>query len=110
MVRPQEPTALAARPAIEPLFNPAHRALGFDEIRRMPPDPDAYRVRRERHGIVLPALLPVLVEESAIDRTVARLAGGIDRRLQGRPGGLFQWIAGHARRAGGTEPRLSAAP
>jgi ubiquinone/menaquinone biosynthesis C-methylase UbiE len=88
--------ALAARPAIEPLFNPAHRALGFDEIRRMLPDPDAYRVHREHRGVVLPALLPVLVEESAIDRTVARLAGAIDRRLE-RRGGLFQWIAGRRR-------------
>lgn len=86
--------ALDSRPNLAALFNPAHRTLGFEGIRSAMPDPGRYEVRREPRGVVLPALLPVLVEESSVDRAVARLAGAADRRLERRFGGVFQWIAG----------------
>jgi SAM-dependent methyltransferase len=85
--------ALAARPVLPPLFNPAHRALRFEEIRQAMPDPAAYDLHRESRGV----LLPVLVDESALDRLVARGAGAADRWLERRAGGLFQWIAGRRR-------------
>lgn len=91
--------ALARRPVLPPLFNPAHRQLRFEDVGRAMVDPEAWELRRESRGVLLPALLPVLVEESALDRMVARLAGAADRRLERRVGGLFQWIAGRRRLA-----------
>jgi SAM-dependent methyltransferase len=91
---------LARRPMLPPLFNPAHRQLRFEDVVRAIGDAGAYDLRRESRGVLLPALLPVLVEESLLDRTVARLADLVDRRLERRLDGLFQWIAGRRRSAG----------
>jgi ubiquinone/menaquinone biosynthesis C-methylase UbiE len=88
---------LASRPVLPALFNPAHRPLGFEGIRRAMTEPAAYEVRRETRGVLLPALLPVLVEESALDRTIARCADRVDRWLARGTGGLFQWLAGRRR-------------
>lgn len=90
---------LAARPALALLQNPAHRQLGSAIIRQAMPRPEDYDIRREPRGLLLPALLPVLVEESGFDRIVARCANAVDRRLEQRFGGLFQWIAGRRRRS-----------
>ncbi len=89
--------ALGSCPVLPRLFNPAHRALGLEEIRRALPDPGRYEIHREPRGVLLPALLPVLVEESALDRAIARWGSAVDRRLAPRVGGLFQWIAGRRR-------------
>ncbi len=88
---------LASRPILPFLQNPAHRQLGFAAIRQAMAHPQRYEIRCEPRGLLLPALLPVLVEESAFDRTVARWAGTADRRLERRFGGLFQWLAGRRR-------------
>jgi SAM-dependent methyltransferase len=85
---------LARLPVLPALFNPAHRQLAFADIDRAIGDPGSYEIRRSTRGVLLPALLPVLVEESAFDRMVARVASAADRRLERRVGGLFQWIAG----------------
>lgn len=89
--------ALTSRPILPFLENPAHRQLGFAAIRQAMVHPERYEIHRELRGFLLPALLPVLVEESAFDRTVARWAGAADCYLERRFGGLFQWIAGRRR-------------
>jgi SAM-dependent methyltransferase len=89
--------ALATRPDLPLLFNPAHRTLGIAEIVQAIPRPEAYEIRRERRGVLLPALLPVLVEESAFDRKLGSLLEATDRWLAPRTGGVFQWIAGRRR-------------
>jgi SAM-dependent methyltransferase len=88
---------LAARPNLPRLFNPAHRFLGFEQILEAMQRPDDYELRRKVRGVLLPALLLVLVEESALDRRLARWAGAVDRRLAPRTGGVFQWVAGRRR-------------
>jgi len=93
--------ALARRPDLAHEFNPAHRLVSFAEIRRALGDRD-YALRREVRGLLLPAFRDVLVEESALDRALARglgaLDGWLERRGGGREHGYLQWIAG--RRAG----------
>jgi len=89
--------ALVSRPILPALQNPAHRPLGFAAIRQAIAHPERYEIRRELRGFLLSALLPVLVEESAFDRLVARWAGAADCRLERRFGGMFQWIAGRRR-------------
>jgi len=89
--------ALVSRPILPFLQNPAHRQLGFGAIRQAMAHPERYEIRRELRGLLLPTMLPVLIEESAFDRTVARWAGAADRHLERRFGGLFQWIAGRRR-------------
>jgi SAM-dependent methyltransferase len=84
---------LASRPSLPALFNPAHRSLGIDELQDAMMEPERYALWRESRGVLLPALLPALVEESAVDRVVARCAARVDRWLEQRGGGLFQWIA-----------------
>jgi ubiquinone/menaquinone biosynthesis C-methylase UbiE len=91
---------LEAQPTLPRLFNPAHRLRGWSELREAIPHPHDYELRRVSRGLLLPALLPVLVEESALDRRLARWAEAVDNRLAPRTGGLFQWIAGR-RRSGG---------
>lgn len=88
---------LAARPNPPRMFNPAHRFLGFGQVLEAMDRPDQYELRREPRGFLLPALLPVLVEESALDRRLARWMGAVDRRLAPRAGAFFQWIAGRRR-------------
>jgi SAM-dependent methyltransferase len=89
---------LAARPIIEPRFNPAHRLLGYEELVGFLPEPERYELRRVRRGPLRSTLLPVLVEESALDRVVARATGVVDGWVAHRLPGLFMWIAG--RRSG----------
>lgn len=86
--------ALGRRPVAERHFNPAHRFLTFDQIVRSIGQPGAYDIDRLDRGVLLPTLIPALVEESRLDRSLARSLGAIDRRLAPRVGGLFQWIGG----------------
>jgi len=86
--------ALAGKPQLLPQFNPAHRLLNLAAIREAIPNPERYELRQESHGFVLPAFLPVLVENSVLDQGIVYLAGGIDRYLMKSRSGLFQWIVG----------------
>lgn len=86
--------ALVAKPQLLPQFNPAHRLMNFAAIRKAIPNPEFYELRQDSHGFVLPAFLPVLVENSVLDQVIVHLADGIDRHLAKSRSGLFQWIAG----------------
>jgi SAM-dependent methyltransferase len=86
--------ALARRPVAERHFNPAHRFLSFDQIVSAIGRPGAYAIERIDRGVLLPTLIPVLVEDSRLDRGLARSLGAIDRQLAPRVGGLFQWVGG----------------
>jgi ubiquinone/menaquinone biosynthesis C-methylase UbiE len=97
LLRRKNRRALAALPQLERQFNPAHRFLSFEDMIAAIERPERYEVVRLPRGVVLPALLDVLVEDSAIDRGLARAAAAVDRRLQPR-NGVFQWIAGRRRR------------
>jgi ubiquinone/menaquinone biosynthesis C-methylase UbiE len=88
---------LQAQPTVPRVFNPAHRLRGWKELRGAIPRPGDYELHRISRGLLLPALVPVLVEESALDRWLARWAEAVDNRLAPRTGGLFQWIAGRRR-------------
>jgi SAM-dependent methyltransferase len=92
--------ALAALPQLDRRFNPAHRMLRFEDLVAAIERPDRYELHRVPRGVVLPALLDVLVEESAIDRGLARVAEAVDRRLA-RSHGVFQWVAGRRRAESG---------
>jgi len=85
---------LAAKPPLVGQFNSAHRMMSFANLCDAMPNPDDYKVTHDSHGFVLPAFLPVLVEESAIDRGIVKVADAIDRRLKRSRTGLFQWVAG----------------
>jgi SAM-dependent methyltransferase len=85
---------LAAQPTVPRIFNPVHRPRGLDEIVEAIDHPEHYELHNEARGVLLPALIPVLVEDSPVDRALARWAGVVDRRLAPRAGGLFQRIAG----------------
>jgi hypothetical protein len=87
--------ALAGKPQLLPQFNPAHSLMSFAAIREAMPNPELYEFRRDSHGFVLPAFLPVLVENSMLDQGIVHLADSIDRHLAKSRSGLFQWIAGH---------------
>ena len=88
---------LEAQPTLPRIFNPAHRLRGGKELRDAIPRPQDYALHRVSRGLLLPALLPVLVEESAFDRRLARWVEAVDNRLAPRTGGVFQWIAGRRR-------------
>ena len=85
---------LAAKPPLVGQFNPAHRMMSFANLCNAMPDQKGYKVTHDSHGFVLPAFLPVLVEESAVDRGIVKVADAIDRRLKRSRTGLFQWVAG----------------
>jgi ubiquinone/menaquinone biosynthesis C-methylase UbiE len=96
LLRRKNRRALAALPQLERRFNPAHRFLGFEDMVAAIGHPERYELVRVPRGVVLPALLDVLVEESPIDRGLAGLAEAVDRRLPRRRG-VFQWVAGRRR-------------
>jgi SAM-dependent methyltransferase len=85
---------LAALPVLAPRFNPAHRLLSYEEVVGFVPEPERYEISRVHRGPLRSTLLPVLIEESAFDRWVARTSGVVDGWIAGRVGGLFVWIAG----------------
>jgi ubiquinone/menaquinone biosynthesis C-methylase UbiE len=89
--------ALAAQPELPHIFTAAHRPRAFNEILQSIENPDEYELRHQSRGVLLPALTPVLVEESRFDRTLARWAGAVDRQLTRRTDGVFQWVAGRMR-------------
>jgi len=85
---------LASVPFFEPEFNPAHKLLSYPEIESLVPDPERYELWRVNRGPLRPTLLPVLVEQSPLDRAIARTTGVLDGWVAGRVPGLFHWVAG----------------
>lgn len=86
--------ALATLPSPPRDFNPAHRFRGFQEIVAAAQGHGTWQLRRIPRGVLRPALMHELVEDSRLDRAIARVAGAADRRLAPRFGGIFQWVAG----------------
>jgi SAM-dependent methyltransferase len=92
---------LARQPDVKFTCNPAHHLLTYGQIRAAMPSPAAYRMRRHTRGVLLPAFNYALVEESALDRTLARGLDLLDRVAEPFAAGNLQWIAGQ-RRTNGT--------
>lgn len=92
--------ALEALPSLRREFNPAHRPHGFEEIVAAANGFGPWELRRVSRGVLLPALTHVLVEDSRLDRRIARLAGAADRYLARRTGGIFQWVTGRRKEGG----------
>lgn len=85
---------LDATPRIENRTNRAHRFYSFAELCATMPDRGRYAIEHRARGLLLPALLPVLVADSALDRGIADMVEAVDELLvQNRPG-FFQWIEG----------------
>ena len=92
LLRRKNRRALATRRAFEPGFNSAHRFLDGRELVSAVPAGE-YEIERVPRSPVLGALLPVLVDDSPLDRRLARWAIAADRRI-GSVNGAFQWVMG----------------
>ena len=76
------------------LFNPAHRLLSHDDIRRAIPHPDAYQWSRSTQGLLTLAFNYALVPQSRLDRAIFRLFSVIDLVVKPFRAGGFQCLVG----------------
>lgn len=92
ILRRKNREALVRRESFKPRFNNVHRFLdGRGLLDALPAD--EYEVERVPRSAVLGALLPVLVDDSVLDRRLARCAIAADRCI-GPSSGAFQWVVG----------------
>ena len=95
LLRRKNRRALAKRQVFDPGFNSAHRFLDGDQLISLFPA-DAYEIERVPRSAFLGSLIPVLVDDSRLDRRLARCAIAADRRISPRSG-AFQWLMGRRR-------------
>lgn len=95
ILRRKNRRSLANRRVFEPGFNSAHRFLAGHELVSLFPA-DRYEIERVPRSAFLGSLLPVLVDDSRLDRRLAQWAIAADRRI-GPRSGAFQWLMGRRR-------------
>ena len=94
LIRWKNRRALARVCDIETGFNSAHRPRTWAEIRDAIDQPERYELTQADRGVLLPAFKRVLVEDSGLDRGLARSLSRLDDWLAPKTGGYFQWISG----------------